>query len=497
LKQFVKKPVVLLSATLMAAVLVACGGGGSSSGSDSGSASASDTSGGSTSTSSGFGTYDKPFTADSPWNSYPVDPVLGDATIPTDSYFPRIAGGSYSSMFAEASSSDDARTIYAVDGSSINLVYGTTDSVTLPHWPSSATPASGSDGHLDIYDPTTGIIHSFWKLTLATSGTHAGEYTATQYTWTKIDGRGWGDPARYYQGARATGVPTVAGMIRTSEVDDGDTMYRHALAMSLTYSGLSASPTFQFPATAADSDAASTNTGSIPEGALVMLPSSFDESQITNAKLLKVVKTLKTYGARVVDRNTGTPFVIYVEGVTDTYGLCASYSDYTNSWSNTCGNELQLVRAALRPLSSQSGWVDGNGSSFTAFSTKLRMVAGRGSVYKSNLTTCAYDAINDRVTVVSGANGTNTCVLQETLPSGVTPVWTKGKSYNFTVTASSDDIKASLSVLATDGTASTSSVGNGETGTVTLPYDPWSISRITISVPDNTTGWVHVSAVEQ
>src|SRR5690349_18588644 len=35
-----------------------------------------------------FGVFDKPFAADSPWNSRPVSPVFGTDTIPASTYFP-------------------------------------------------------------------------------------------------------------------------------------------------------------------------------------------------------------------------------------------------------------------------------------------------------------------------------------------------------------------------------------------------------------------------
>lgn len=490
----------------LAGLAGACGGGGGGSSDDSSTAAVSSnsttqstSSSSSSSSSTSFGTYLKAFSADSPWNSRPVDPVLGTDTVPTDDsgYKPSIGGGIYSTMFALASASDAAVTIYPLN-TTINMVYGTATSVTIPHWPEDAIPASGSDGHLDVYDPTTGIIHSFWKLQKATSGEHVGEYVTAQYNWTRIDGRGWGNPALYYQGARATGVPPVGGLIRTHEIDDGDSMYRHALAMSLTYSGLAASPAFVFPATSADSDASSTNTGAIPEGSLLMLPESFDESQITSDKLLKVVRTLKTYGARVVDRNVGTPFAIYVESITDTYALCADYADFSGTWSNTCSSELHTVRAGLRPVESESGWIDGNGNQMDSLSTKLRMVAGRGSVKSSNLTSVAYDYINDRINVVAGANGTNTAVIEDYPNSSLTtPKWTAGKTYVFSVTSSSTAIQATLSLFTSSGSVATTSITNGQSATITAPDGVWSFAHINLSVADNESGWIHVTAVEQ
>jgi len=168
-------------------------------------------------------------------------------------------------------------------------------------------------------------------------------------SWSTLNGSGWGDPAHYYQGARAAAVPTSAGMIRVAEANDGKAWYEHALALSLDYSGLAAAPNqFIYPATSGDStDPSKSNTGQIPEGARLMLPADFDLSQITDPRLLKVAKTLMRYGAYVVDRNDNTPFVIYVEN--------------RSVWSESPPSQLNLVRQALRQVVSEDGYIDGNG----------------------------------------------------------------------------------------------------------------------------------------
>ena len=136
-------------------------------------------------------------------------------------------------------------------------------------------------------------------------------------------------------------------------VNDGDTLFRHALAMSLTVTALSPAPTYIFPATAADRGAEKLNSGRIPEGALMMLPADYDTANIKDARLRKVADTLKVYGAYVVDRNDGTPFVIYVENGTN-LGL------HKPVWNNSVVRELDRMRAALRQVVSVDSWLDGN-----------------------------------------------------------------------------------------------------------------------------------------
>lgn len=259
-----------------------------------------------------WGTFDKPFAADSLWNSYPVNPVLGDYQIPPTkqpNFAPVIAGGAYSTAAFLASETDPPMSVLGNAGA-MNATcpdVGGQCAVVIPHWPASVNAATGTDGHADIVDVKAGIIHSFWQL----QQDGLGVWHATMYSWAPLAGSGWADPAHYSQGARASGVCTIAGIIRISEADDGEAMFHHALAMSLD--GTAEIPGFVFPATLEDNNSQTNYKGKIPMGSLLMLPSTFDTSKITSPGLLKVIKTLQVYGARLVDTNGDTPFVIYVE----------------------------------------------------------------------------------------------------------------------------------------------------------------------------------------
>ncbi|MEN0059870.1 MAG: hypothetical protein AAGB31_13610 [Bdellovibrio sp.] len=298
-----------------------------------------------------YGTYCRLFSNSSPWNIFPVHPTFTSIGVPasTMGYFPSVSGGAYSTGIFKAEIGDPSATVYGLTSSGVWFpdaqAYRT--SVTLPRWPAEVAAASGSDGHADIVDEASGIIHSFWKLKKV-----GGVWKAQQYAWTSLKGRGWGEPAQYFQGARAAAVPTSGGVIRKHEVDDGDVMYRHALAMSLAHNGLAKSPTYVYPATSADSDAASTNSGKIPEGALLMLPPDFDIETIKTPALKKVARTLQVYGGRVVDRNTGTPYVIYVE-------IGANFALHAGGWNSVAASDLQRIRVGLRMLDSAKSWVSG------------------------------------------------------------------------------------------------------------------------------------------
>lgn len=315
----------------------------------------------------GFGTAERPFAANSPWNLRPVKAVLGEAAIPRSSYFPSIAEGRWSTGVFVARESDSAVDVLPLTGKP-----GVWDPdaeihrplVRIPHWPTSVAPATGADGHAEIVDPVAGVIHSFFQLSQ-----QDGQWRAGQYAWTRLAGRGWGDPAHYFQGSRAAGVPTIGGLIRKHEVLDGLPHYRHALAMSLTFNGLAADPSYVFPATSADSGARD-NTGTIPEGSLMMLPPDFDTQRVANVHLRKVAETLKIFGAYVVDRNHGTPFVIYVENG-------SNFNLHAKGWDNAVASELDRIRGELRPVLKTAGWVDAGGQD-VAMERNLNLLSLRG-----------------------------------------------------------------------------------------------------------------------
>lgn len=319
--------------------------------------------------STAWGTASRPFAAHSPWNSRPVNPQFGSAKVPESQYFPAVDSSTYSTGVFVAGPDDGPAELFGPGGQ--GGIWNAdaeahVSSIRIPRWPSSTVPATGSDGHADIVDEQAGVIHSLWQLK------RVGEqWQASQYTWTPLAGHGWGTPAHYMQGSRSSGVPTLGGLIRKHEINDGQSTYKHALAVSLAHNGLAASPDYVFPATSTDRDSATTNSGSVPMGSLLMLPASYDTSDIANAQLKKIAETLKVYGAYVVDRNHGTPFVVYAE-IGSNLALHPP-----GGWDSAVASELQRIRAALRPVVGAQAWLDGDGQTFTP-SKNLNLLSMRG-----------------------------------------------------------------------------------------------------------------------
>ncbi len=354
----------------------------------------------------------------------PVSPVLGNYVLPSTLYHPAVGEGDYSTGVFVATAGDSPVTIkgagnaqgtWCVDAESYC-------EVTLPHWPEGVIPAAGGDGHAEVVDTTTGIIHSFWQLKRVN-----GSWTATQYAWSRLDGRGWGDPGHYYQGARAAGVPSMGGLIRKHEIEDGDTQYRHVLAMSLDNSAMRSG--YVFPATSEDGDGPWSYAGQIPMGTLMMLPPGFDSSQLSTPALRKIANTLKTYGARIIDRNTQTRFNIYVENG-------SGFDLHRNGWNWAAANDLGAIADALRPVESTAGWLDGSGRSFVP-TTKLNLISmrgqfnieqgGQGSKYDSWKQAVVFPATASPI--VQYQYGGSWAHLVRWAP------WASGKTYRFTVSS--------------------------------------------------------------
>ena len=437
------------------------GGGGATSTTGAGGAAGG---GGMATTGIAWGTFERPFAADSLWNSSPIDPVLGTYQIPpteAPTWVPMITGGQFSTTAFLASESDPPMTVLG-SGNAMHPNCQDTGGpcpVVIPHWPASTIGASGGDGHADIVDEKAGIIHSFYQLKKDASDV----WHAAMYGWSPLAGSGWGDPAHYSQGARASGVCTVAGVIRVSEANDGETMFHHALAMSLDSSAMM--PGFTFPATLEDGYGPTEYKGKIPMGSVLMLPPSYDTSKIASPGLLKVIKTLQVYGARIVDTNTDTPFVIYIENG-------SSFTVSTKppgEWDTVVANQLFDIAHALRVLSSSSGFMDGNGKAFNPNPNLNRMsmrgpwnAVTDGGDFDSWLQALVFPATTTKVTQTQ-TNGT-CCKRMSWAP------WTAGASFRFSVFATGG---AKLNLQFKDSNyqtlLETGSLGDGENKSFAMP----------------------------
>lgn len=320
------------------------------------------------------GTFERPFAADSLINSEPIEPTLGTYAIPDTptGYRSTIIQEDYGVSIYEAKPEHGPMTIMPQDeAQGINNPNGFNflPSVTVPHFPVDVLPPSGTDGSVAIVDVESGVIYNFWQLTKDDAGT----WRTTQVATGDLQGTGFGDPAHFVRGAPASGAENIAGLIRKSEHEDKDApMYPHALHSTLDASALLNGKSlggdqwtvaYIWPATSGDGYGPS-NTGQIPEGARLMLPSDYPVDQLKSAELRKLARTLQTYGTYVLDRNEGTP-ITFSASTDFTYELGDTpyhqegrtpQQDYDAFIATGVPDQLEDIRRSLRMMTGNEGY---------------------------------------------------------------------------------------------------------------------------------------------
>ncbi|MEZ5649533.1 MAG: Atrophin-1 multi-domain protein [Burkholderiaceae bacterium] len=377
----------------------------------------------------GFGSFEQPFSAESPWNRRPLEPRLGDYRLPPTRYLPFVGGGDYTTGAFLCRDGDRPMQVQGNEPHGVWIVdEGVSRTLELPCWPADVRPAAGGDGHAEIVDPARGIVHSFWQLRR-----DGGSWRASQYAWSRLDGPGWPDPAHNHQGARAAGVPTIGGLIRRHEIHDGHPLYHHVLAMSLDGSALRTG--YVAPAAGQDNDADATYRGQIPMGSLLMLPAKFAVDELKTPALRKVARTLMAYGAAVVDRNTDTRFVIYVEQGAD-------FDLHKGTWNQAAADDLQRIADALRPVHGQSGWRDGLGRPIATTQPNLLSMRGPWRLDEShgrrNESPPGHFDSWRQALVFTGASGPGTSLRQEVGAQRTTrwAPWSGGERYRLSASGS-------------------------------------------------------------
>ncbi len=314
------------------------------------------------------------FSARSPWNLIPVTPVLGKEVVPTVKQKPWIEEAAYGSKIFVAEAGDAPVTVRAKQIA--NALEGA--DVLIPRFPADTLPATGADGHCEIVDGDD--LHSFFGLRKPAS-----QWICDKYAYSSVSGSGWGTVANP-DNSRAAGCSTAGGLLLKSE--RGMKVVPHALAIGLDKNGIKAGPVW--PATL--EDYAGGYTGPFQIGALLMLPVSFDAEALALEESRTIARTLKLYGGRVVDATQDT-MNIYAEIGS---GWNQSYVD--SKYSQVFDPDMQAIKAALRPVTSQAGWKDREGKPFTPMpprSTNLLSMRGPWKAYPGSKMFGHYDARSD------------------------------------------------------------------------------------------------------
>lgn len=168
--------------------------------------------------------------------------------------------------------------------------------------PADIDPDPRYDGWYTIFDTAKSIAYDLWRARREDDGSISYHFMRI---W-ELDGDGFSAPQ--VVGARGSGLPLFAGLIRPGELNAG--RIDHALAISVP--GPAAS-SFVQPASSTDGNG---KLGSLPEGARIRLKADVTVAQptdpVTGEKLPMtaqqrryadaIILALRTYGAIVVDR---------------------------------------------------------------------------------------------------------------------------------------------------------------------------------------------------
>jgi hypothetical protein len=162
--------------------------------------------------------------------------------------------------------------------------------------PADAVPASGTDGHLIVWQPSTDRYWEFWKLRRAGDGWHARWGGAMSHASTNP---GY-FPAPF--GATGTGLPVFAGLIRVAELRA--LRIDHALALAIPRAKARA---FVWPAQR--SDGASLLRDAIPEGTRLRIDPRLDLDTLGLPPAgLAIARAAQRYGIIVRDQAGAVTF---------------------------------------------------------------------------------------------------------------------------------------------------------------------------------------------
>jgi hypothetical protein len=163
--------------------------------------------------------------------------------------------------------------------------------------PADAKPATGHDGELVVWQPSTDRMWEFWKLVRGKGGWRASWGGAIRHVSTNsgvFGYRAW-HGAKPWWGASASSLSIAGGLITLGDLEHG--RIEHALAMAVpgVRAGVYASP-------AQRTDGKSTNPLALPEGAHLRLNPTLDLATLHLSKLtLIIAEAAQRYGIFIRD----------------------------------------------------------------------------------------------------------------------------------------------------------------------------------------------------
>ncbi|WP_147455933.1 DUF4124 domain-containing protein [Nocardioides mangrovicus] len=187
--------------------------------------------------------------------------------------------------------------------------------------PANAVPATGADGELSIWSPSTDQFWEFWKAKRVNGQWHACWGGRIDHASTS---------AGYFadgMGASATGLAVAAGSIGIRELQKG----RITHAMNLLVVNAAAYYHYSYPAQRSDGWDPSNNPDAVPEGIRFRLDPRVNISQLHLTRIGRIVaRAAKTYGFIVTDK--GGAVAVQAES-----GTSLAHARGRNPWGRLLG----------------------------------------------------------------------------------------------------------------------------------------------------------------
>jgi hypothetical protein len=204
--------------------------------------------------------------------------------------------------------------------------------------PPDARPAQGTDGHLVVWQPSTQTMWEFWQLHKDSSDNWHTSYGGKMTNVSSNPG--------YFQrnGATATGLPLVGGLMTLQEETDG--VINHALQLAIPHAKAG---TWVFPAQRSDGD--STSDTAIPEGTRFRLPASLNIDALKLPRQTAMMaKAAQKYGMIVNDQSGAVsfraedPYLYTQQFGFDPYGYAFEGKSPGHLLKSFPWNQLQVVQ---------------------------------------------------------------------------------------------------------------------------------------------------------
>jgi hypothetical protein len=172
---------------------------------------------------------------------------------------------------------------------------------SIVHFRPGACPSPDTDGLMANFQPDGWVLDTYATIVLANGDIVSGGVAS--FVDARGDGTGW------WNGRRASMIPSFAGLIRTGELAAGH--IPHAMAMVISSRFLA--PTVTWPAFAFDRNSHA-YSGSLPMGSLLGIPPAVDIDTLGLTDTGKVVaRAAQNFGIYLVDSTNGDGATLLAE----------------------------------------------------------------------------------------------------------------------------------------------------------------------------------------